>query len=149
MYYRQTSETTHYKYKIDLKPCSTTSICLNNSTCTNIKSKDDESYTFNCSCKQNYYGAHCEKKIDVCSNKTCSEKGWCIEKNNIAECFCVEYYSGHDCEIKMDVLVQREKKIRATAIIAIFILCVFFLIFPINDALNKILNIKIDFKFKK
>jgi hypothetical protein len=131
----------------DLRPCSSKSICINNSTCKNIKldNKTDSFgnplYSFECTCSAHYFGDHCENKENVCLNKTCSDKGLCVDTNNEPKCKCFQYYSGDNCEIKSEELKKIETRIKSTAIIAIIILCLFYSFFPLNDLLNKFIKI--------
>jgi hypothetical protein len=50
----------------DLRPCSSKSTCINNSTCTNIKlenkydSEGNQMYSFECICLAHHFGDHCD-----------------------------------------------------------------------------------------
>lgn len=57
----------------DTRPCSKM-MCLNNGTCENLI-QDDVIMGFDCTCQKHFYGKHCEKKINVCKNVTCSYQG--------------------------------------------------------------------------
>ncbi len=111
--------------KKDLRYCSSKLTCINNSTCKDIKldnqfdSDGNQMYLFEYTWLENYYGAHCQMKENICLNKTCSNHGMCVDLNNQAKCNCFQYYSGEDCEIQSEDLKRLENTIKSTAIIAI------------------------------
>ena len=119
----------------NLLPCSLPNMCINNSTCTNIK-VNETSYRFNCTCPKNYFGLHCENKVKVCANKTCLNMGWCVDENDKAVCKCYKLFSGDHCEIETSELKFIKQRNKIFAIIAIIILVVTFSLFPLNDIAN-------------
>lgn len=114
------------KHKCFRKPC------LNNGNCTEFKVISNFTgnidYEFKCSCSQRYYGTYCEKiKKDYCTNKTCSQNGFCffIETSEEGECRCFRFFSGKNCEIESNDIKTIKKIISTATIIAIvtIILC--------------------------
>ncbi len=133
--------------QLDLRPCSSKTSCINNSTCKDIKlsnqfdSDGNQMYSFECTCVEHYFGDHCQSKVNLCLNKTCSNKGLCVDINNEAKCKCFKYYSGHECEIKSQDLKVIENAIKSTTVVALIVLCLFYSFFPINDILNRYIKI--------
>ncbi|RNA13743.1 crumbs -like protein, partial [Brachionus plicatilis] len=99
--------------------------CRNNATC--IENSLNKTYSCECFTENNqtslYYGTYCEKKIDVCSNETCSNHGYCKEENNAPICACFYMYSGDKCEKESEELKKNKMIVKTTTIIAIIIVC--------------------------
>ncbi|RNA13748.1 eyes shut -like protein [Brachionus plicatilis] len=99
--------------------------CRNNATC--IENSLNKTYSCECFTESNqtslYYGTYCEKKIDVCSNETCSNHGYCKEENNEPKCSCFYMYSGDKCEKESEELKKNKMIVKTTTIIAIIVVC--------------------------
>lgn len=113
--------------EFDTRPCASNP-CLNNSTCVN-----NLNYSFQCECKNTFYGVNCEKQIDLCENITCNGHGHC---NNEFKCECYTSYSGEMCQIESTyVKFVRSVQLTSTLICFIFIICIICLVLA-NDAFN-------------
>ncbi|CAF1554109.1 unnamed protein product [Rotaria sp. Silwood1] len=67
--------------------------CLNGGSCFG------SAYTYLCICPINYTGALCEKRLGICQENPCGNRGLCIEKNLTSfECRCYFDYMGPTCE---------------------------------------------------
>ncbi|CAF1054423.1 unnamed protein product [Brachionus calyciflorus] len=118
----------------DERPCSS-SPCLNNGTCSNVKSNNTLNYE--CQCYGDfYYGRNCELKKDVCSNETCSNNGECYDFNHTPKCKCFSMYSGDKCEIESNELKTIKNVIKTTSIVAFIILFSFYALCLISDVLS-------------
>lgn len=131
-------------------PCISNNQCLNNSTCVYVSSSIK---LFECKCNSNiYYGPNCESQVDLCLNQTCSKNGVCKmdEQKLKAYCSCFKYYSGEDCGIKSGELKAVEAFISISSIVSIILITVFYLMFIINDVIDKfICKLKIKIKNKR
>jgi hypothetical protein len=118
----------------DVRPCSTNK-CLYNGTCTNLNNNTQ----FKCECSQNYYGANCEKQIDVCKvkNVTCSNQGYCLNQaNGTAVCKCFLNYYGDNCEFQ-DAFVKVIKTISVSSLIVLLTSIGLFVLWIVsNDIMN-------------
>ena len=130
-----------YACQIDTRPCSSNP-CLNNATCIDFSNSRDynvssllsnNSSSFYCLCDIYYSGTHCESKIDVCQNETCSNNGNCIDLDHLPKCKCVSMFLGEKCEIESSELKTVKKIISFTSILAIIILALFFVVFILMD----------------
>ena len=86
----------------DIRPCSSPSQCLNNGTCTNINLNDSNLISFECKCKENFYGKFCEhRNMSGLDNELCSYNGrsYFNEMEEI-KCKCHVNFSGEKCETK-------------------------------------------------
>ncbi|RNA17391.1 eyes shut -like protein [Brachionus plicatilis] len=112
--------------------------CRNNATC--IENSLNKIYSCECFTENNqtslYYGIYCEKKIDVCSNETCSNHGYCKEENNAPICVCFYMYSGDKCENESEELKKNKMIVKTTTIIAIIVLISFFIIILCCDFID-------------
>ena len=116
----------------DIRPCSS-SPCLNNGTC--IQNLTDLSYY--CDCGLLFNGENCEIKMDVCQNETCSNNGMCIDLYNKPKCKCFDLYSGTRCETVSESLTRINKIKTTSIIVAIIIICLFYLFFVFLDVTRK------------
>lgn len=120
--------------QINLLPCSSNP-CLNNGTCINQL----ENKTFFCKCclgkNQSilYYGKNCEKKIDLCTNETCSKHGICYESDYETKCKCFNGYLGQKCEKESNDIKIRKFVIKTSTIIAILTIFSFYIICLVCD----------------
>jgi hypothetical protein len=129
----------------DSRACSS-SPCLHNSTCIDIFEKTvNDNLTsqaihvksnYRCNCTELYYGVHCEHKVDVCENQTCSNRGTCHDVNGVPLCKCVKYHSGNECEIESEELQNLSKITTFTSVIAIVVLVCFYLSCVLMDLHN-------------
>ncbi|RNA21834.1 crumbs -like protein [Brachionus plicatilis] len=93
----------HYigtRCQIDSRPCASNP-CMNGAKCFNDFIK--KIYKCECVTKNGsvlFYGANCEKKIDVCENETCSKNGVCYDVENEPKCKCFKSYSGEKCQVE-------------------------------------------------
>ena len=79
--------------QFDERPCSKYG-CLNNGTCINLNTT-----SFKCECKSEvFYGQYCENRVNLCQNRTCSHKGYCIVNETQTQCKCSNGFSGNYCE---------------------------------------------------
>ena len=85
---------------IDTRICLTSNTCLNNSTCIDYSLNASlNSNEFYCKCENNlFYGTHCEHKLDICLEVTCSNNGNCIDLNGKPFCECYNNFYGENCE---------------------------------------------------
>ncbi|RNA40382.1 delta C isoform X2 [Brachionus plicatilis] len=125
--------------QINTLPCASNP-CLNNGTCLN----NLENKTFTCQCDSQsnqlslYYGKNCEKKIDVCSNETCSKQGVCYDIDGKAKCKCFPLYSGEKCEIESNEMMVKKVVIKTSAIIAMMTIVSFFVMCLACDMLSSV-----------
>jgi len=123
----------------DLRPCSRKFNCLNGKC---INKLEIIPYDFDCKCEYPWYGRHCELKINLCENMTCSKQGICYSNLTLPMCKCFPGYSGTNCEIKSEEM--KIKQIISNGAVAASIL--FFLMFTILIIFLDCVNRK---KFKK
>ena len=131
-----------YACQIDTRPCSSNP-CLNNATCVdytnsanyNISSSllSNRSDSFYCLCDKFYFGAHCESKIDICQNETCSNNGNCFELDYMPKCKCFNMFLGEKCEFESSELKTKKIIISFTTKLAIIVLALFFSLFIMMD----------------
>ena len=112
--------------------------CMNNGMCTNMHIPPMNTSTFNCECREGFYGSFCEYKLDVCANFTaCVEKqGYCITNVSEPLCKCFQGYSGQDCEILSNHLIFVKLIISLATILAIVCFCVFVVVILFMDFLK-------------
>jgi hypothetical protein len=90
--------------------------------------------TFTCECNSKlFYGQHCEMRVDLCANQTCSNNGYCSVVNNEPTCVCFAMYNGSNCEIKSAEKQRIENVISAASIIAIVCIIGFYLVMVLSD----------------
>ncbi|CAF3723138.1 unnamed protein product [Adineta steineri] len=67
--------------------------CMNGGSCFG------SAYTYICICPINYNGALCEKRLGVCQENPCGNRGLCVETSLTSfECRCYFGYMGSTCE---------------------------------------------------
>lgn len=129
--------------------CATNTLCLNNGTCVY---EPNSTSLYKCECSSSkYYGKNCEFEVNLCSNTTCLNRGICKvdESTFISYCKCLEYYSGDKCEYQSFELIFRRNVIKASLIIAIISIIIFYLIFILNDLIEFVLCKRIHLKKHK
>jgi hypothetical protein len=109
--------------------------CLNNGTCTDIISTQDNStiYSFNCSCSQYYTGTSCENKIDICANETCSQNGYCKDVDHVATCECFYLIRGEHCDQPSTAKVLQQSVVDSSTVIALVRIACFYSLFVLLD----------------
>jgi hypothetical protein len=133
--------------ELSLDPCYEFNPCVNGGVCDSYSV--NSTWTFNCSCKNYYYGKYCENKINICENETCSFNVYCKIINSKPICKCVWQFEGSRCEIEMSNLTAIKKVIKVSYITAIVILILFYLLFILNDCMNYFCRIKSVTKINK
>ena len=120
----------------DLSPCSR-SRCLNNSTCVNINNMT----SYECQCQSNLTnGQYCESKVNLCKNKKCSGKGYCILNGSLPVCKCNYGYFGDICD-QEDSSTKVVKGVQVTSvIIAIVVLGLTVTLILCNDGWNLLIG---------
>ena len=122
--------------QFDNRPCSSNP-CLNNGMCMTGLNETD----FTCNCSLNFYGTFCEKKMNVCLNKTCSENGYCHNIHEMPICKCFQNFYGQNCEFQEAyVKVVRVVKI-SSLIILLGVIGMFSLWIFCNDILSIFMNV--------
>ena len=114
----------------DIRPCSS-SPCLNGAICEDLIT--DNSSSFFCLCADLYEGISCENRINVCFNETCSNHGNCLDVHGNATCKCFSGYQGEFCEIESASLKAVRRVIKATSVIAILCIILFYTIIILMD----------------
>lgn len=127
----------------DTRPCSSTSPCLNNGTCSNQQITN--ATLFECQCQTSFYGTNCEKQINICQNETCNKNGYCYNSQNEPKCKCFTGYLGDKCDL-ISSQIQQVKTIQSTSSIICFIIFATMISMVI---LNDIMNCFIDKKKKR
>ena len=90
-------------------------------------------WDFACNCSDLFYGQRCSLKIDVCKNETCSGNGLCYDNLTKAACDCFLDYSGDQCETQSPKLITIKQIITSVSILAIILICLFYLTFFAMD----------------
>jgi hypothetical protein len=119
----------------DLRPCSRKFNCLNGKC---IDKLEIIPYDFNCECEYPWYGRHCELKINLCENITCSKQGICYSNLTLPLCKCFSGYSGTNCEIKSQEMkfIQMINNTYAVVLYVLFILLFMFIILLLERLKN-------------
>ena len=71
-------------------------------------------------------GDNCEKRLDICSNKTCSNQGKCFINGTVPTCRCFKFFSGDDCEIKSEEIKSMKQQTAVMSTLAIVIVIGFY-----------------------
>ena len=119
----------------DLRPCSRKFNCLNGKC---INKLEIIPYDFDCKCEYPWYGRHCELKINLCENMTCSKQGICYSNLTLPMCKCFPGYSGTNCEIKSQEMefIQIINNTYAVVLYVLFILLFMFIILLLERLKN-------------
>ena len=118
-----------------MRPCSRKFNCLNGKC---IDKLEIIPYDFNCECEYPWYGRHCELKINLCENITCSKQGICYSNLTLPLCKCFSGYSGTNCEIKSQEMkfIQMINNTYAVVLYVLFILLFMFIILLLERLKN-------------
>lgn len=71
-------------------------------------------------------GEHCENRLDICFNKTCSMQGKCFVNGTVPACRCFKYFSGDECEIKSEEIKTIRQQTAVMSSLAITIVVGFY-----------------------
>ena len=125
----------------DIRPCSSPSQCLNNGTCTNTYLNDSNLISFECKCKENFYGKFCEhRNMSGLDSKLCSHNGYItLNGNNKKKCRCYIDYSGERCEISNTKIGLIRYAQVSSLTLFLVTLGVFIFLIVSNDLFNLIL----------
>ena len=121
--------------ELDIRPCSSRSQCLNNGTCENLLLNNE--YSFECKCRNNFYGQFCEHRNSSFDKKLCSFNGRVYyDENEDLKCQCFVDYTGEKCEYANTMT----KVIQYTRIssLTLLLICIgtFVILIVANDLFN-------------
>ena len=106
---------------------------MNNASCVDDISSSAFNKSYSCLCNQNYYGAYCEFKVDLCHNETCSNHGQCIDLDDRPRCQCFSLYEGEKCDVVSNELKTLKSIISVSSIVAICIVGCLYATFVFMD----------------